>query len=98
MIKNISRLPERKQLQFKLEDYGINTIELDRKTEGELKIEVSFEVNLLYDTKGCFISVFDDLQVISTHFEPNFARKAFPCFDEPCYKSIFQLKIQIDDN
>ena len=35
----------------------------------------------------------DSEYVISTQFEPVFARHCFPCFDEPHFKTTFQLEI-----
>ena len=35
----------------------------------------------------------DDQVILSTHFEPRYARKCFPCFDEPEFKARFKLEI-----
>lgn len=35
---------------------------------------------------------------MSTQFEPNYTRKTFPCFDEPNFKSVFQLQITVDSS
>lgn len=32
-------------------------------------------------------------KIILTHFQPTYARNAFPCFDEPSFKAIFILQL-----
>ncbi len=30
-----------------------------------------------------------------THFEAAYARQVFPCFDEPCFKATFQVRLSL---
>ncbi len=36
--------------------------------------------------------ILDNIQLCTT-FEPVTARMLLPCFDEPCFKAIFQMKV-----
>ncbi|OAF67505.1 hypothetical protein A3Q56_04739 [Intoshia linei] len=36
--------------------------------------------------------------IVTTQMEPNFARKVFPCFDEPSYKAFFNITISHHKN
>lgn len=46
------------------------------------------------NTNGIFKLIQNNQSIISTHFQPSFARNALPCIDEPSLKNIFSLKIK----
>lgn len=95
-IKRILKLPDNEELMFHNDYHSLVTIDFAEEELGEVIIQIYFEVVLGYDSKGCFISLCNGIQMVSTHFEPNYARRAFPCFDEPSYKSKFRLSITAD--
>uniref|UniRef100_A0A0N5BM54 Aminopeptidase n=1 Tax=Strongyloides papillosus TaxID=174720 RepID=A0A0N5BM54_STREA len=51
--------------------------------------------------KGFYRSVYktptsNENYMVSTQFESTYARMVFPCFDEPVYKAIFYITLQVD--
>ncbi|KAE9420674.1 hypothetical protein Angca_006406, partial [Angiostrongylus cantonensis] len=63
-----------------------------------VQLEIEFNGEVLADMSGLYISTHTDsfgrrLQSAVTQFEPAYARKMFPCFDEPNFKATFQLSV-----
>lgn len=62
-------------------------------------ITIQYAANLSDSFHGFYKSTYrtqeGELRVLAaTHFEPTFARMAFPCFDEPAFKARFSVKIR----
>ncbi|KAJ4937512.1 hypothetical protein JOQ06_002147 [Pogonophryne albipinna] len=82
-------------------------IELDYalKTGGNYSLFLSFRGEVSDDLKGMYGSTYEegipaheddtdtDRFLIATHMEPTFARRVFPCFDEPDFKAEFEVTI-----
>ena len=70
---------------------------------GKYSLAMIFKGNIGYDNTGFYKHVFENKQntndrnhsipMAATRFKPTFARKAFPCFDEPSFKSTFNLSL-----
>ncbi|KAL0111090.1 hypothetical protein PUN28_012804 [Cardiocondyla obscurior] len=68
-------------------------------TNEEIEVMIDFNGLLNDDMNGFYRSSYFDKNgnqhwLATTQFEPTYARQAFPCFDEPAFKSKFQINIQ----
>lgn len=65
----------------------------------EIIIDIIYEGIITDDLKGLYRNTFTDKdhhEVLCTQFEPTFARRVFPCFDEPSFKASFSLALIVD--
>ncbi|KAI8424624.1 hypothetical protein MSG28_003055 [Choristoneura fumiferana] len=79
-------------------DRLIITLASALKTDVDYTLELTFEGNISDAMMGFYKSTYttSDQQVRSlgvTQFEPTSARAAFPCFDEPAFKAMFEISI-----
>ncbi|XP_077981984.1 aminopeptidase N-like [Glandiceps talaboti] len=87
--------------EFEFEERNYYVIELgesiEYNTEYVIQIE-EFKGQLKEDFSGLYLSPYVDTNgvkrtMVVSALQPTFARKVFPCFDEPIYKAIFKLSI-----
>ncbi|KAL6621949.1 peptidase family M1-domain-containing protein [Neocallimastix sp. 'constans'] len=74
---------------------------LKSKTNYTLNIQYSGELNS-EDMTGYFVDEYKNndgslSNLAATQFQATYARKAFPCFDEPQLKATFQVNMTVDD-
>ncbi|KAL7288625.1 hypothetical protein TKK_0017359 [Trichogramma kaykai] len=68
-----------------------------------IQLNISYKGNLRDDMKGFYRSYYinekgEKKWLLSTQFEPSYARRAFPCFDEPSFKATFKIRISRPNN
>ena len=73
----------------------------EKVTSGDWKLYIDFEGKIVDDLRGFYRSNFVDQNnkqnwMATTQFEPTSARMAFPCWDEPEYKSVFSITLTSD--
>ncbi|CAH0553114.1 unnamed protein product [Brassicogethes aeneus] len=61
-------------------------------------VDIKFSGDILNNLKGLYKTSYTDLEgntrwLATTHFQSVFARRVFPCFDEPYFKSTFEISI-----
>ncbi|KAJ3323980.1 hypothetical protein HDV06_000956 [Boothiomyces sp. JEL0866] len=63
---------------------------------GKHQLNIQFSGEMTDDHLGLFQSEpSNKKRYVVSHFEPKSARKAFPCFDEPIFKSIYNIQIRV---
>ncbi len=68
---------------------------------GEHQVEIEFAGILNDELHGFYLSRFEDAdgneqRLATTQFEATYARQAFPCWDEPAHKAVFEIEIVAD--
>src|SRR3989344_2406842 len=62
---------------------------------GKLELKLKFKGILNDKMRGFYRSKFGSKHLAVTQFEATDARRAFPCFDEPSHKAIFDVTLMI---
>lgn len=71
-----------------------------RLTNGQILTVTLTTTSFLSDNnQGLYLSTYKDdegstVYMAATQFEATFARRAFPCFDEPAYKATFNISVE----
>ncbi|OMJ83241.1 hypothetical protein SteCoe_15896 [Stentor coeruleus] len=95
-ITKLSNKSTGEELLYTSHPYDIIEIALNQVIQGDFTLNISFQGKIASDTKGFYASFQESETMLITHFEPTYARKAIPCFDEPGLKSKFSLQITTD--
>lgn len=64
---------------------------------GAATLHVEYTGILNNQLRGFYLSKTKKRNYAVTQFEPTDARRAFPCFDEPAFKSTFSISLTVDD-
>ena len=70
---------------------------------GRWELQIAFSGILNDKLHGFYRSTYKDPNgtgktLASTQFESTDARRAFPCWDEPAFKAVFQVTLVVDEN
>ena len=79
------------------EDYEQVTLTFD-SIPSTGKLDIIYTGIITDSMVGFYQSKRDNEIILSTQFESVYARKCFPCFDEPNFKAVFKLELIIPFN
>jgi hypothetical protein len=92
-IKNIYL--NEKKTEFKINKHKlIISFEREFLNKNNNNILIKYSGKVAKDLFGIYYSHHNDSKIISTQFEPNGARRMFPCFDDPKYKTVFKITLK----
>ncbi len=89
----------RMKLKFELNNNKLKIIS-DKLEQGKNEIEIEFTGELNDKLAGFYRSKYEEngkeKYIATTQFEAADARQAFPCFDEPAFKTTFDITLIVD--
>lgn len=90
-IAKLLEYPTHQQLYLQLEESKF-------RKKGNYTVHLRFVSKLTSELEGFYLSSYvtadgEKRYLATTHFEPTYARSAFPCFDEPQFKAKFKVSI-----
>lgn len=88
----VSYFPEREEAELNLDKEVSGSISIKMHFSGKHNESLFGFYRSNYTAKGVRKSI------LTTQFEPTGARLAFPCFDEPAMKAVFEVSLLIDPN
>ncbi len=104
-VKLTSVMYKKKSLKASIKldnEKEILTLKFPQKFRGPVKLMIEFTGNLNDDLLGFYRSKYTlrkkEKYLATTQFEAPYARRCFPCFDEPEYKATFDVTLKIDKN
>lgn len=105
-IKTASLVSKKETLDAKVKtnpEKETVSLKFGKKVSGPAKLIIEFAGKLTDSLLGFYRSKYTDSKgsdkyIATTQFEAPYARRAFPCFDEPEYKTTFDVTLVIDRN
>ncbi len=98
-IKNLAGTFESKNTSFNKKDQTVTFNFKKNIPKGKAELNLEFSGELTDKLKGFYRSKYLEGKIekhlATTQFEATDARRAFPCFDEPAQKAIFDVSIQV---
>ncbi|XP_015585301.1 endoplasmic reticulum aminopeptidase 2 isoform X2 [Cephus cinctus] len=90
-VAKLLEYPKHQQLYLELEESKF-------RKRGNYTVHLRFVSKLSSELEGFYLSSYitadgEKRYLATTHFEPTYARSAFPCFDEPQFKAKFKMSI-----
>ncbi len=92
-VERMLEFPHREQIYIETDDVML--------PEKSYAVRLKFQYKLGKNLEGFYLSSYKDKAgktryLATSHFEPTYARRAFPCFDEPQLKANFLMTITHD--
>ncbi|KAF7633111.1 Aminopeptidase [Meloidogyne graminicola] len=93
-----------KEIKFELDRrWELLTLRFPNELSSQkVELNINFSGEISTELQGFYRSSYkgedgNRKMLASTQFESVYARRAFPCFDEPTYKAEFDIKLEVDE-